>query len=95
MRFESSLADKCMDEDCFGLTDAVGAVGGLVFDGGIPPAIVMEDVICAGEVEASAAGFDGEQEDRGAIGALKAGDHFVAFFHGDFAVEERDLEAEF
>lgn len=39
------------------LTDAVGAVGGLVHDRFVPPRVVVDDDVGAGQVEAGAAGF--------------------------------------
>ena len=33
-----------------GLTDAVRAVGGLVFDGGVPPWVQVDDVVCSRQV---------------------------------------------
>ena len=43
--FDGALADELVDEDRFLLTDAVGAVGGLVFGGGVPPGVVVDDRI--------------------------------------------------
>lgn len=48
--------------DHAGLADAVGVVGGLVFDRGIPPGIELIYRIGAGEVEADAARFETDQE---------------------------------
>ena len=42
----------------------MGAVGGLGFGGGIPPRVEVDDGVGAGEVEAGAAGFEGEEEER-------------------------------
>jgi hypothetical protein len=42
------LGDEAVYLDRFVLADAVGAVCGLVFDGGVPPAVVVDDVVCAG-----------------------------------------------
>ena len=47
-----------------GLADPVGAVGGLVLDRGVPPAVEVDDVVGAGQVEAGAARLEREQEDR-------------------------------
>src|SRR5690606_20078931 len=46
--------DQSVDQDGFVLPDAVGAIGGLVFDGGIPPRIVVDDGIRLGEGETAA-----------------------------------------
>ena len=45
------------------LADAVGAVGGLVLDGGVPPGIHVDDVVGGGEVEPGAAGLEADQEE--------------------------------
>ena len=47
-----------------GLADPVGAVGGLLLDGGVPPAVEVDHVVGAGEVEPGAAGLERQQEDR-------------------------------
>ena len=54
-----------------GLPDPVGPVAGLVLDGGVPPAVEVDDVVGAGEVEAGAAGLEGQQED-GHLAGLEA-----------------------
>ena len=62
---DGAAADELVDEDGLGLADAVGAVGGLVFRGGIPPRVVVDDGVRSGEIEAGAAGFEGDEEDGG------------------------------
>ena len=57
------LLDAVFDEeaignDFVGLADAVGAVNGLAFDGGVPPGIEEDHIVGGGEVEAEAAGFE-------------------------------------
>lgn len=56
------------DRDGFGLADAVGAVGGLGFGGGVPPWVEVDHDIRGGQVEAVAAGFEGDEEYRRAVG---------------------------
>lgn len=46
--FDGILADEFVDDDGFGLSDAVSAVGGLVFDGRVPPGVVVDDGIGGG-----------------------------------------------
>ena len=41
-----------------GLPDPVGAVGGLLLDGGVPPAVEVDDVVGPGQVQAGAAGLE-------------------------------------
>ena len=74
-------ADELVDEDGFVLADAVGAVGCLGFCGGVPPGVVVDDAVGGGEVEAGAAGFEGDEED-GDVFALETFDKFAALFGG-------------
>ena len=50
------------------LADAVGAIGRLIFDGGVPPAVDMHDVGGGGEVQSGAARLQRGDEDRGRVG---------------------------
>ena len=52
------------------LADAVGAVGGLVFDGGVPPWIEQEHVVGGGQVEPGPAGLERQQQHRRTAGVL-------------------------
>jgi hypothetical protein len=45
---DGAAADEFVDEDGLGLADAVGAVGRLVFGGGIPPGVVVDDGVGGG-----------------------------------------------
>ncbi len=56
----------------------MGAVGRLVFDGGVPPGVEVDDGIGAGEVEAGAAGLERDQEDRDARLLVESVDPFDA-----------------
>ncbi len=70
--FDAVFADDAVGDDFFGLADAVGAVDGLGFDGGIPPGVEEEDVVGGGEIESDPAGFEADKKD-GAVGSgLKA-----------------------
>ena len=77
--FDGAFADEFVDEDGFVLADAVGAVGGLVFGGGVPPRVVVNDGVGVGEGESGASGFEGDEEDVGSSG-LELLDHFLAVF---------------
>ena len=69
----------------------MGASYGLLFGGGVPPGIEDEDVVGGGEVEASAAGFDGDQE-RLYLGVrLKFFDFFHPFVRSQVASEPGEL----
>ena len=61
---DGALADQPVHLDGPGLADAVRAVGGLVLDGRVPPAVVVDDVVGAGEVEPGAGGLERQQEHR-------------------------------
>ena len=56
--FDGAFADEFVYEDGFILSDAVGAVGGLIFCGGVPPGVVVDDGVGVGEGESGAAGFE-------------------------------------
>ena len=71
-----------------GLPDPVGPVAGLLLDRGVPPAVEVDDVVGAGEVEAGAAGLQGQQEDRHLPG-LEARDQLLPLAHRRAAVEEQ------
>ena len=53
--FDGVFGNEVIDGDLLLLADAVGAVGGLLFDGRIPPGVKVDDVIGPSEVEAEAA----------------------------------------
>src|SRR5215210_874443 len=61
--FDGVAGDEAVGEDGAGLADAVGAVDGLGFDGGVPPRVEEVDVVGGGEVEAEAAGFQADEEE--------------------------------
>jgi len=52
----------------------VGAVRGLVLDGRVPPRVEVDDGVRRREVEAAAAGFERDEEDRRAVLALEVVD---------------------
>jgi len=43
--FDGVGGDESIDGDGAGLADAVGAVGGLIFHGGVPPGVHVDDVV--------------------------------------------------
>ena len=57
------LGDEADDVHALLLADAVRAVGGLVLDALVPPRVVMDDGVGAGEVETDAASFQGDEKD--------------------------------
>ena len=87
--FHRALADELVDEHVFLLADAKGPVGGLVFDGGVPPAVEMHDVRSRRQIEARAAGFERQDKKRRPLFGLKRLHQFPAFFHRRAAVEDQ------
>ena len=74
-----------------GLADPVGPVGRLLLDRRVPPAVDVDHVVGAGQVEAGAAGLEGEQEHRRTAGlgpGLKQRHHRLPVAHRGAAVEE-------
>jgi hypothetical protein len=69
--FDRADGEQFVDEDLLLLADAMGAVGGLVLDGRVPPGIVVDDGVGGGEVEAGAAGFEADEE-QGDLAGLEA-----------------------
>ena len=57
-----------VDRDRPGLADTVGAVGRLVLHRRIPPRIEMHDIVRRGQVQASTAGTQADQEQVGLAG---------------------------
>ena len=57
------FCDEAEDLHTAGLPEPVGAVGGLVLGGDVPPRVVVDDNVRAGEVETGAAGFQRDEED--------------------------------
>jgi hypothetical protein len=84
--FDGVGGDEAVDGDGAVLADAVCAVGGLLFDGGVPPGVEEDDVVGGGEVEAEAAGLEGDEEEV-ALAALEGVDEAFAFGGGGGAVE--------
>ena len=99
--FDGAVADELVDEYGLVLSDAIGAVSGLVFGGGVPPGVEMNHGIGGGEVESGTAGLQGDEED-GDVFVLELLDEFAAVFGrageeeiadaagGEFAFDERE-----
>ena len=56
--FYRASRHHAVDEDGFGLADAVDSVDGLRFDSGVPPGVEEENVVGGVEGDAGAAGFE-------------------------------------
>ena len=76
--------------DILVLSDAVGAVGGLLLDGGIPPWVEMKDVVGTGEVESQPSGFQTDEE-HWCHTMLEVGHHFLATADGGGTVQIQQL----
>jgi hypothetical protein len=66
---DGAWGDEAVGVDGAGLADAMGAVDGLGFDGGVPPGVVEDDVAGGGEIEAGAGGAEAEEE-HGGVGIV-------------------------
>ena len=87
--FDGAIADEFMDEYGFVLADTVGAVGSLIFGGGVPPGIEVDHGVGGGKVEAGAAGFKGDEK-NGDVLALEFLDEIIAVFGGSGEEEVGD-----
>lgn len=85
---EGAFADEVVGDNGTRLANAVGAVGGLVLDGGVPPTVVVDDVGGLGEGEAEGAGAEGENEESGAVITGEGLDLGSALRGGESAVKE-------
>ena len=76
------------------LADAEGAIGRLVLDGRVPPAVEVHDVRGGRQVQARAAGLEREHEERRALLLLERVDEALALRDGDRAVEQEPRPTE-
>ena len=86
---DGAAADERVDDDRVLLADAVGAVAGLVFHGGVPPAVEVDDVARAGEGESGAGGLEREQEEGRPAGVLELLHQLPALGYGGAAVQHQ------
>jgi len=92
---ERPRCDELMHLHVAGLTDPESAVRGLLLNRRIPPAVVVEDVVGARQIEADAARFQREDEDRRrAAVVLEAGHQPVAHVAGCSAMKIEHVAAE-
>ena len=64
---DGPLRDEPVRRDDLRLPDAVGAVGRLVLDRGVPPRVEVDDRVRRGQVQAAAARLERDEEDRGPV----------------------------
>ena len=86
---DGAAADERVDDDRVLLADAVGAVAGLVFHGGVPPAVEVDDVARAGEGEPGAGGLEREQEEGRTARVLELLHQLPALGYGGAAVQHQ------
>ncbi len=60
--FDGVFTDQPIDSHRPGLTNSMSPVGGLVFNGRIPPGVHMQDIIGSSEVQSQTARFEADQE---------------------------------
>jgi hypothetical protein len=65
--FDGVAGEQAVGDDLVFLADAVGAVDGLVFDGGVPPRIVEDDVGGGGQVEAAPPALSESMKTEGSL----------------------------
>ena len=82
--------DQAVGHHLVFLADAVRAVDGLRFDGGIPPRVEEDDVARGGQVQAGAGGFEREQENGDRRVGLEFIDEGLAVFRLAGEEEVRD-----
>ena len=85
--FDRVAHQEAVDEDRLLLSDAVGAVAGLVFHGRVPPGVEVDDVAGTGEVEPGASRFQADEENAGRIAVLKLIDGLAACLGGSAAIQ--------
>ena len=90
--FNGTLCNQADHVHIPGLADAVRTVGGLILGGGVPPWIIMDDKIRAGQVEAGTARLEGNQEYL-ALSAVEAVAELLTLFRLGLAVEVEALHA--
>ena len=92
--FQRPCHDELVHLHVAPLADAERPVGRLVLHGRVPPAVKVEDVVGARQVEAGAACPQAEHKDRRAIVALEGLHHLVALRSRRAAVQEQHLGAQ-
>ena len=75
---DGARAYETMGDHGFVLTDTPCAIACLIFDRGVPPAVVEDDVVGVGEVESGAACFERQHEGAWAFKRLEVGNKLIA-----------------
>ncbi len=91
---DRTAADEFVHQDVALLTDAKGAVGRLVLHRRIPPAVEVDDVRGRRQIQAGAAGLEGQDEKRRAVILLELIDQRLPLLDGRFAVQHQSRPPE-
>ena len=83
------VADEMIDGDSLLLTDAIGAVCGLLLDGGIPPWVEMNDIVGCRQIQTYTACLEADEED-GALALLEVCHQLFSLSQRDVAVEIKE-----
>lgn len=84
---DGALTDELVQEHVARLADAIGPIGGLVFDCWVPPPVEVNDVVGARQVETDARCLGREHRIRQVVaGLLKLGHPLTAGFDADTSV---------
>ena len=94
--FKCAFADHFVNIYSAVLADAERAIGCLILDSGIPPTVVMEDVIGSGEVETNATSLERQHKDRARrIVRLEAFDELLTLGLRRSAVKKQRFSVKF
>src|SRR5207249_10963575 len=94
--FQRAHANELMNLNIALLSDAKRAVGGLVFNSGVPPTVEVEDVVRGREIQPRAPSLERQDEQTGnaVASVLKALYHLVWLCRGHAAMQEECCVAE-
>ena len=91
---DGATANELVRQHIAVLADAPGAVGGLVFHGGVPPAVEVDHMRGGGQVQSGAARLERQHEERAPFVLLEALDEFATFAHRRAAVQHQAFAPE-
>ena len=91
---DGALAHELVDEHGLALTDAPGTIGGLVLDGRVPPAVVVDHLARRREVQSGASRLERHEQQRWPETRLKLGNDSITRRLRRRAAEERHRPAE-
>lgn len=80
-----------MDENGLGLADAIGSISGLIFNGGVPPTVKVDDVCRPRQVQPCATRLQRKNEIRGAFFLLELVHKPLTLTDGCLPVKDKSL----